>query len=148
MSLKKILADDLKTAMKTKDKVKKSVVVMLRAAIKQIEVDERRDLADEDIVEIIVKQIKQKNNAIEDFRNGGREDLVELTQTEIDMLMVYLPAQLSEEEISDIVNRVIESTGAKSIKDMGKVMAIVSSETKGRADGKVIANMVKKSLNQ
>jgi uncharacterized protein YqeY len=146
MSLKDKLTEDLKSAMKSKDQVKKATVTMLRAAIKQIEVDERKELNDNDILDIIAKQVKQKNNAIEDFKNGGREDLVELTKTEIDILMNYMPEQLSDEALEAIVADAIQSTGASTIKDMGKVMGIVSSKTKGQADNKRIADMVKKSL--
>ncbi len=146
MSLKEKLTTDLKDAMKSKDKVKKSVVTMLRAAIKQVEVDERRELTDDEIIDIIAKQVKQKNNAIEDFEKGGRQDLVEMTESEIAILKTYLPEQMTEEEVIAIVNDAIAKTGASSMKDMGKVMGIVSQATKGRADGKVVADIVKKSL--
>ncbi|MBS7526771.1 GatB/YqeY domain-containing protein [Fusibacter paucivorans] len=146
MSLKDKLTEDLKSAMKSKDQVKKSTVTMLRAAIKQIEVDERKELTDDEILDIIAKQVKQKNNAIEDFTNGGREDLVDLTKTEIDILMNYMPEQLSDEALEAIVADAIQSTGASTIKDMGKVMGIVTGKTKGQADNKRIADMVKKSL--
>ncbi|MDK2868165.1 MAG: uncharacterized protein PWP51_2796 [Clostridiales bacterium] len=146
MSLKDKLTEDLKSAMKSKDQVRKATVTMLRAAIKQIEVDERKELTDDEILDIIAKQVKQKNNAIEDFANGGREDLVDLTKTEIDILMNYMPEQLSDEALEAIVADAIQSTGASTIKDMGKVMGIVSGKTKGQADNKRIADMVKKSL--
>lgn len=99
MSLKELLMDDLKVAMRDKETVKKSVITMLRAAVKQVEVDERRDLDDEAVIEIITKQIKQKNNAIVEFKNGDRQDLVELTEKEIEFLMKYMPEQLSVEEV-------------------------------------------------
>ncbi|MBF4694918.1 GatB/YqeY domain-containing protein [Fusibacter ferrireducens] len=148
MSLTNKLTDDLKDAMRSKDKVRKSVITMLRAAIKQIEIDERREVSDDDVIDIIAKQIKQKKSAIEDFSDGGREDLVDLTKTEIDLLMTYMPEQLSEEAIVEIIAKAIETTGATTMKDMGKVMGIVSEATKGKADSKHIADLVKKSLSK
>ncbi len=148
MSLMNKLTDDLKDAMRSKDKVRKSVITMLRAAIKQIEIDERREVSEDDVIDIIAKQIKQKKGAIEDFTNGGREDLVDLTKTEIDILMAYMPEQLSEEAIVEIIANAIKTTGAETMKDMGKVMGIVSEATKGKADGKHIADLVKKSLSK
>lgn len=103
MSLKELLMDDLKVAMRDKETVKKSVITMLRAAVKQVEVDERRDLDDEAVIEIITKQIKQKNNAIVEFKNGDRQDLVELTEKEIEFLMKYMPEQLSVEEVQKLL---------------------------------------------
>lgn len=147
MSLKDVLMDDLKVAMRDKDKLRKSSITMLRAAIKQIEVDERIELDDAAVIDIIAKQIKQKNNAIEEFRKGERQDLVDMTQEEIKILMAYMPEQLSEEAISVIVQDAIAKTGATNMKDMGKVMGIVTNATKGKADGKIVADLVKKALS-
>lgn len=147
MSLKDLLMDDLKVAMREKDALRKSVVTMLRAAVKQIEVDQRIELEDDAIIDIIAKQIKQKNNAIVEFQNGNRQDLVDLTNQEIQILMKYLPEQLSEDEVFAIVKEAIQQTGASSMKDMGKVMGIVTNATKGKADGKLIADLVKKALS-
>ena len=147
MSLKDKLTDDLKVAMKAQDKIRKSAITMLRAAVKQVEVDTRAEVSDDEILDIIVKQVKQKNNAIEDFKNGGREDLVELTKSEIDVLMAYMPAQLSDDELTVIVKDAIAQVGATTIKDMGKVIGIVSGKTKGQAESKRIADIVKKTLS-
>lgn len=147
MSLKDVLMDDLKVAMRDKDKLRKSTIIMLRAAIKQIEVDERIELDDVAVIDIIAKQIKQKNNAIEEFRKGERQDLVDMTQEEIKILLTYMPEQLSEEAVSEIVQETILKTGATSMKDMGKVMGIVTNATKGKADGKIVADLVKKALS-
>ena len=147
MSLKDLLMDDLKVAMREKDTIRKSVVTMLRAAVKQIEVDQRIELDDEAIIDIIAKQIKQKNNAIVEFQNGNRQDLVDLTEKEIELLMVYLPEQLSEEEVVKMVQDAINATGATTMKDMGKVMGIVTNASKGKADGKLVADLVKKALS-
>jgi len=146
MSLKDLLMDDLKVAMREKDTIRKSVVTMLRAAVKQIEVDQRIDVDDDAIIDIIAKQIKQKNNAIVEFQNGNRQDLVDLTEKEIEILMVYLPEQLSEEEVVKMVQDAINTTGATTMKDMGKVMGIVTNASKGKADGKIVSDLVKKAL--
>ena len=146
MSLKDLLMHDLKVAMREKDTIRKSVVTMLRAAVKQIEVDQRIELDDDAIIDIIAKQIKQKKSAIVEFQNGNRQDLVDLTEKEIELLMVYLPEQLSEEEVVKMVQDAINATGATTMKDMGKVMGIVTNASKGKADGKLVADLVKKAL--
>lgn len=146
MPLKEKLMEDLKSSMKSKDKVKKNVVTMVRAAIKQKEVDERIELSDDNILDIIVKQVKQKKDSIEDFKKGNRDDLVELTNKEIEILQEYLPPQLSEEELVNIVKVTIEETGAQTKKDMGKIMAKVMPQIKGRADGKQVNKIAMKYL--
>ena len=146
MSLKERLMNDLKTAMKSKDKLKKDVVTMARAAIKQREVDERRDLDDEEVIEIISYQVKQKKDSIEGFQKGRREDLVELTNSEIDILMEYLPRQLTEEEIDEIVKSAIDELGANTMQDLGKVMSKVMPQVKGRTDGNVVNKIVRQHL--
>ncbi|HEY8362647.1 MAG TPA: GatB/YqeY domain-containing protein [Tissierellaceae bacterium] len=147
MSLKDRLMEDLKNSMKSKDKVRKDTITMIRAAIKQKEVDERRELSDDDILDIIAKQLKEKKMAIEEFRKGQREDLVELTEQEMNILLEYLPEQLSEEELEKIVREAINEVNATSIKDMGKVMKVVMPKVKGRADGNMVNQIVKKILN-
>lgn len=146
MSFKERLMADLKASMKNKDKIRKDVITMVRAAIKQREVDERVELGDEDIIELIAKQVKQKKDALKDFEKGGRQDLVELTQKEIDILMEYLPEQLSEDEIDEIVKAAIEEIGASTMKDMGKVMSYVMPKVKGRADGSLVNKIVRQYL--
>ncbi|EOD00800.1 GatB/YqeY domain-containing protein [Caldisalinibacter kiritimatiensis] len=146
MALKEKLMNDLKAAMKDKDKVRKNVITMVRSAIKQREVDERVELEDEQIIEIISKQVKQKKDAIEEFNKGGREDLIELTQKEIDILMEYLPRQLTEEEIDELVREAIDAVGANSKKDIGKVMSYVMPKVKGKADGKTVNKIVMQHL--
>ena len=147
MDIKKCLMADLKTAMKNKDSLLKSVITMLRADIKQIEVDKRIELADEDVIDIIAKQIKAKQSAIEDFRNGNREDLAEEALAEIELLKKYLPEQLSHEELETIIKAVVEEVGATTMKDMGKVMGLVNPQVKGKADGKAVSTIVKSLLN-
>ena len=146
MKLKKRLMEDLKDAMKNKKKVKKSVVTMLRAEIKQIEVDERIEVEEERIMDIIASQIKTKRKAIEGFAEGGREDLVEEAEKEIEYLQEYLPKQLTDDELKAIIMETIESVGASSMKDMGKVMGIVNPKVKGRAESAKVADIVKSEL--
>lgn len=146
MPLKEKLMDDLKEAMKSKDKVKKNVVTMVRAAVKQKEVDNRVDLIDEDILDIIAKQIKQKKDSISDFEKGNRQDLIDLTNEEIKILLEYLPPQLSDEELDLIVKEAIDATGAQTKKDLGKVMALIMPKVKGKADGKHINEIVAKYI--
>jgi uncharacterized protein len=148
MSLKDMLMDDLKDAMKTKNEIKKLTVTMLRAAVKQVEVDTRTELDDEGIIEIVAKQVKQKNGAIEEFEKGGRPDLVDEAKAEIEVLMKYLPKQLGQAEIAEMVGAVIQEVGATSPKDMGKVMGILTARTKGVADGKTVSNVVKEMLSK
>ena len=146
MPLKDILAEDLKESMKSKNKVKKNVVTMVRAAIKQREVDERIELDDADIIDIIAKQVKQKRDSIEEFQKGNRQDLVDLTNEEIKILLDYLPPQLSEDELEKIVKDALNETQAQTKKDLGKLMAVIMPKVKGKADGKQVNQIVAKYL--
>ena len=119
---------------------------MVRAAIKQKEVDERIELNNEEIIEIISKQLKEKKNAIEDFKKGERQDLVELTEKEMEILLEYLPEQLTEEEIEKIVRETIEEVEANSMKDIGIIMKSVMPKVKGRADGSTVNKIARKIL--
>lgn len=147
MTLKDQLMIDLKTAMKEKNAVEKSAITMLRAAIKQVEVDKRIELEDQDVIEIVAKQVKQKRAAIEEFSKADRQDLVDEAEAEIGFLSKYLPEPFTTEEVANIISEAIASTGASSPKDMGKVMGIVNPKVKGRADGKAVSDMVKEMLN-
>ncbi len=146
MSLKEKLMDDLKTSMKNKDKVRKNVVTMIRSAIKQKEVDERIELDDEGIIDIISKQVKQKRDSIEDFKKGNRDDLVDLTEQEVSVLLEYLPEQLSEDEVRVMVKETIDEVGAESMKDMGKIMGRIMPKIKGKADGSLVNKIAKDYL--
>ena len=147
MSLKDKLMEELKSSMKNKDTVRKNTVTMVRAAIKQREVDERIELGDEEVLEIISKQLKEKKMAIEEFRKGNRQDLVDLTEAEMSILLEYLPKQLSEEEVEQIVRETIDEIGATSLKEIGIIMKTVMPKVKGRADGNMINQAVRKILN-
>ncbi|WP_314118186.1 GatB/YqeY domain-containing protein [Peptostreptococcus stomatis] len=146
MSLKEKLQEDLKSSMKNKDTIRKSVVTLIRAAIKQYEVDNRVELADDAIIDIISKQLKQRKDSLAEFEKANRDDLIEETKSEIQVLEGYLPQQLSEEELEKIVIETIAEVGATSMKDMGKIMATIKPKTAGRADGRKINELVKKNL--
>lgn len=147
MSLKNKLMEDLKTSMKNKDTVRKNTITMVRAAIKQIEVDERKELSEEEIIEIISKQFKEKRLVIEEFQKANRDDLVDLTNKEMEILLDYLPEQLSEEEVEEIVKETIAEVNASSMKDIGLIMKAVMPKVKGKTDGNIVSNIAKKLLN-
>lgn len=147
MSLKKQLMEDLKESMKNKDSIKKNTITMVRANIQQVEVDNRVELDDLEIQDIISKQVKERRNAIEDFKKGDRQDLVDQTNEEIKILLDYLPEQLSDEELKEIVVQTIEEVNAKSMKDIGQIMQTVMPKIKGRADGNKVNKIVREILN-
>ncbi len=147
MSLKDQLAADLKSAMKDKDIVRKNVVQFIRAGILQIEKDKKITLDDDGVIDVIAKQLKQRRDSLPDYEKSGREDLIAELKTEMDILMGYLPKQLTREELEKIVKDAVEETGASSVKDMGKIMAAVMPKTKGRADGKVINEIARSFFN-
>ena len=147
MSLKDKLMDDLKSAMKDKDTVRKNAVQMVRASVLQVEKDNKLTLDDEGVIEVVAKEVKKRKDVLPEYEKSGRQDLVDELAREIEVLMVYLPQQMSEEEIEALVIDAIAQTEAKSMKDIGKVMAVIMPKTKGKADGKVINNFVKKHLS-
>ena len=144
--LKEQLMQDLKDAMKEKDNIKKDTVQMVRAAILQIEKDKGIEVDDAKIIEIIAKEVKGKKDALGDFEKGGRQDLIDQTNTEIEILSKYLPKQLSKEEIEEIVKNVISELGATSMKDMGPVMKEAKNKIGAAADGRTINEVVKELL--
>ena len=147
MALKEKLAQDLKDAMRDKDAVRKNVVQLVRSSVLQVEKDNKITLDDDGILDVIAKQLKQRRDSLPDYEKSGREDLISQLKTEMAILMEYLPAQLTHEELEVIVKEAVTATGATSMKDMGKVMAAVMPKTKGRADGKEINSIVKNLLN-
>lgn len=144
--LKEELMKDLKDAMKEKNTIKKDTVQMVRAAILQIEKDKGIEVDDNKIIEIIAKEVKGKKDALVEFEKGGREDLIEQTNKEIEILEKYLPKQLSKEEITEIVKEVINTLGATSMKDMGPVMKEAKAKIGAAADGRTINEVVKDLL--
>lgn len=136
MSLKEQLNEDLKTAMRNKEVVKRDSIRAINTMIKQIEVDERKELTDEDVIKLIQRGIKQREEAIAQYKAASRDDLVQKEQEQVDVFMLYLPAQLSDEELEAGMKEIIAQTGASSMKDMGKVMGAATKTFAGVADGK------------
>jgi uncharacterized protein YqeY len=143
MSLKQQLKDDLKVAMREKQIVKRDAIRAINTMIKQIEVDQRIELDDAEIIKLVQKGIKQREEAITQYKDASRDDLVQKEQEQIDVFSLYLPKQLSDDELEVIVKTIIEESGATSMKDMGKVMNPAKEKVGGGADGKRINEMVK-----
>ena len=137
MALKEQLFEDLKSAMKEKDTIRKDTVQLIRSGILQIEKDKKIQLDDQGVIEVIAKQLKSRRDSMPDYVKSGRQDLVEKLNREIKILLNYLPEQLSESEIQKVIEETIAEIGATSMKDLGNVMKAVTPKVKGRADGKV-----------
>lgn len=147
MSLSERLNDDMKLAMKSQDKFKLSVIRMVRAAIKNIEIDQRKTLDDQEVLDVLNREIKQRKDSLQEFEKAGRDDLAENLKAEIVVLMEYMPQQLSEEEVKAIVQQTIQEVGASSKADMGKVMGALMPKVKGLADGKIVNQFVQQLLS-
>ena len=147
MAIKDKLKDDLKTAMVEKDAVRKNVVQLIKAGVLQVEKDKKITLDDEGVLDVIAKQLKQRRDSLPDYEKSGRDDLIAQLKREMELLMEYLPAQLTHDELVEIVKEAIAQTGASEIKDMGKIMAAVLPITKGRADGKEINAIARELLS-
>ena len=146
MTLRETITQDVKNAMKAKETKKRDALRLLVSACKQIEVDERRELSDDDVIKIILKQVKSRNDSIVQYKKAGRDDLMQIELDEIACYMPYLPVQMDDEELATAVGEIITKVGATSMKDMGKVMGMASKELAGKADGKRINECVKKLL--
>ena len=144
MSLKEQIQNDLKEAMKAKDAFKRDVLRLFSSAIKQEEVDQRKDLSDEDVISILKREIKRRQETIADLQKAGR-DLTE-TENEITILNSYLPAQMDRAQVEAIVKEVIAEVGAQSVKEMGHVMKVLMPRLKGQADGKLVNDIVRQLL--
>ena len=147
MSLKEQIKNDIKDAMRAKETVKRDTLRNIQAAIKQIEVDERRDVSDADVEAILMKYLKQREDAKTQFADAGREDLVEKEDAEIAIVKAYLPEPMDDTELETVLKEIIVSVGAESMKDMGKVRGAAKSAIGSRADGGRINGMVKKLLS-
>lgn len=145
--LKEKLLEDLKLAMKEKDINKKNAVQMVRTAILQIEKDKQIEVSDDQILDIISKEIKKRKESLEDFKKAGREDLIQKTSEEIKAIEGYLPAQLTDEELKEKLQEIIAELGATTMKDMGSVMKKAKEVVGAAADGKRINEIVKSLLN-
>jgi hypothetical protein len=145
--LKTTIMDSVKDAMRAKEKERLSVLRQITAAIKQVEVDNRTDLSDDDIVVILTKMTKQRREALDQYEKAGREDLAAVERAELVIIEEFLPTQLSEEEIAEAVQAAIAEAGASSIKDMGAVMNVLRPKIQGRADMAAVSGQVKAALN-
>ena len=146
MALKDQLFVDLKEAMKTKDTTRKNTIQLIRAGILQIEKDSQTELDDEGVFDVIVKELKKRRDALADFEKANRTDLIDEANKEIEVLLGYLPKQLSEEEVRSLISETISETGAESVKDMGKVMKALTPKIKGKADTKLVSGLGKEML--
>ena len=145
-SLKNKIQEDIKSAMRNKEKELLITLRMLSAAIKQKEVDERKEQTDADILKIVEKMIKQRKDAAEQYKNADRQELADKELAEIDIIKQYMPEQLSEAEIHSIVKESIAALGAEKMQDIGKVMADIKPKLQGRADMSLVSKFVKDSL--
>ena len=149
MSLKEKLTADMKEAMKAREEGRQrlGVIRMVRGAFRQQEIDGQKELDDDAVLAVISKEVKQRRDSIEEFKKGGREDLIAQNEAEIAVLMAYLPQQMAEGEIRKLVQDAITATGASSPKEMGKVMKELMPKVKGRADGKLVNQIVRELLS-
>lgn len=150
MSLRDLLWEDMKRAMKEREagKLKVSVIRMTRAAIKNAEIDRGHELSDEETVEVLAREVKLRRDAIPEYEKANREDFVRTLESEISILMEYLPQQLSEDEIRALAREAVQSVGARDQKDMGKVMSALMPKVKGRADGRLVNQIVREELTR
>lgn len=146
MSLREQINNDIKTAMKAKENAVRDALRLLSSAMKQIEVDERKELTDEDVIKIIQKQVKQRYDAMTQYKSAGREDLYDQEASEAVIFEAYLPQQLSDEELESALRTIITEVGATSLKEIGKIMGAASKTLGSKADGKRINECAKKIL--
>jgi uncharacterized protein YqeY len=147
MTLREKINEDVKNAMKAKDTKTRDALRLLTSAFKQIEVDERKELTDEDVIKIIQSQVKRRHDSATQYKDAARDDLMQIELDEIAIYTTYLPAQMSDDELASSLRDIISKVGASTMKDMGKVMGMASKELAGKADGKRINECVKALLN-
>ncbi|MDP4092855.1 MAG: GatB/YqeY domain-containing protein [Bacillota bacterium] len=146
MTFKERLLEDMKVSMREKDVIRKNTIQMVRSAVLQIEKDNKVALDDDGVIEIIAKEVKKRRDTLPEFEKSGRQDLISTLNAEIAVLLQYLPEQLTESELEEIVKQAVQETGAASARDMGKIMQAVMPKVKGRADGKAINQIAKRLL--
>lgn len=144
--LKDAITDAMKSAMRAGEKKKLGTIRLILSAIKQVEVDTRKDLSDDDVLVILDKMVKQRRESISQYDQAGREELSAIEKEEIEIIQAYLPEPLSEDEISTMIEQAISSSGAESMKDMGKVMGILKPQLQGRADMGAVSGIIKSKL--
>ena len=142
------ILEDLKLAMKNQDKERLSVIRMVKGSIQISELNKKHELTDEEVIEVISKEIKSRKDSISEFKKGGREDLVSKTQSEIDILSEYLPKQLTMEELIEIIDKVFEEVKPSSSKDMGRIMKELKPQVNGKADMGLVSKMVKEKIEK
>ena len=149
MTLRDRLMEDMKQAMKDKEagRLKLSVIRMVRSAAKNVEIDRRKELDDNELLEVLAKEVKMRRDSLDEFRKADRPELLATLEQEIAVLMEYLPEQMSEAEVRALVTQAVADAQAASAKDMGKVMALLMPKVKGRADGKLVNSIVKERLS-
>lgn len=141
------ILNDLKEAMKNQDKKTLSVIRMVKGAMQMEELNKKAELTDDEVISLIAKQIKTRKESIVEFEKGNRQDLIDATNEEIEILNKYMPEQLSDEEINKIIDEIFEEVKPTSIRDMGKIMGTANSKLKGRADMGVVSSIIKEKLN-
>lgn len=147
MSLKEKLFQDLKESMKSKDTVRKNTVQSVRAAILQKEKDEQIELDEQAVLLVVASEVKKRKSSLPEFEKSGRQDLIDELKREIDILMTYLPEQMSEEALTKIIKETLEAIGATSMKDMGKAMGAIIPKVQGKADNQMVSKIVKSILS-
>jgi hypothetical protein len=148
MTLKERIENDYKKTFKEKNDIAVSALRMLKAAVKRAEINKRKDFDDNEVLEVVLKEVKQRRDSIEAFKNGNRLDLAQKEEAEIKVLEEYLPARLSAEELRDIIQEIIKEAKATSKKDFGRVMSLVIAKTRGQADGKMVSQIVNQELEK
>jgi len=148
MSLKDKLTEDLKQALREGDERRKSAIRLAMAAIRNAEIEKRRELDDGELLQIIAKEVKQRRDSIAEFTKAGRQDLIDQEKAELEVLLAYLPRQMTREEIEEAARRVIQEVGATGLSQMGKVMGRLMPQVKGRADGRLVSEVVRALLSK
>ncbi len=146
--LKAVIGEATKVAMKARDKERLAVLRMVNSELKRIEIDERRDLSDADVLNVLNKMLKQRQDSLKQFTDAGRDDLAQQEAFEIEVVQVFMPAQLSDAELAALIDKVVADSGASGMQDMGKVMAAVKAAAEGQADMGRASGMVKAKLSQ
>lgn len=141
------ILNDLKEAMKAQDKTTLAVIRMVKGAMQMEELNKKKELDDDEVIALIAKQIKTRKESIVEFEKGNRQDLIDATNTEIEILNKYMPEQLSEEEVNNIIDDIFTEVKPESMRDMGKIMGLANSKLKGRADMSYVSSIIKNKLN-
>lgn len=146
MSLKQQLLDDMKEALRAKEKIRLNTIRMLRSQIKNREIERGEELSDDEVLQVLSKAEKTRKEAIELYRRGNREDLAAQEETELAVIRGYMPERLSEDELRALIGQVVAEVGAEGMRDMGKVMGAIMPKVRGRADGQIVNRLVKERL--